>query len=429
MSTSSGKELAKAAVRPAMGLGPGLIVLALVAGSVAALWPARIPESGPATESTASSVLSSAASNGEAQPAAAGDSAPARINSPAPLLPPDSGATEPAPETRRLVQNLVHLESEGGILAAERVATWKKSWQELVQQGAAAVPAISEFLTQNVEYSFTPEARELLGYDSARIALVDALAQIGGSEAINALSVVLQTTAQPREIAMLAQDLEQLEPGQHRDQVLDAARQTLDMATTRKLEMPDVAPLFEVLQRYGGQTALGDLVKACAQWNYYGTIALAQLPDEAGIPSLVQMAQNPGTTAAVRDATLQALAEVADRSAEARSALVNLARLNLVTPFTWQMVASTLAGEQVGLLNSAFENHQALPQVSGFKTVATSDNQNFFAVPANLTPEQADQRIALIDQLLSGTSDSTAAQALQQSRARLSRRFLDHSHS
>jgi len=246
---------------------------------------------------------------------------------------------------------------------------------------------------------------------------------------VNAMGTVLQTTTQPREIALLAQDLEQLEPGQHRDQVLDAARQTLDMASTHKLEMPDVAPLFEVLQRYGGQTALGDLVKASTQWNYYGTIALAQLPDEAGIPSLVQLAQNPGTTPSVREATLQALAEVADRSAEARSALLNLARLNLVTPFSWQMVASSLAGDQVGLLNSAFENHQALSQVSGLRTVATSDNQNFFAAPASLTPEQASQRIALIDELLAGTSDAAAAQALQQSRALLSKRFPDPSHS
>jgi len=415
-------------------LGAGLLLIVCLVSIAAALWPARIPNAAPVPESASStpghsaeepnSQVASSRPNtfGAASSLASAAASPAQTPAPGRQL-------QPTPESRRLVQSLVHLDSTDGSLTAEQAPAWKQNLQQLVQQGALAVPAIEEFLAHNTEFNFSLASRQLLGYDSARMALLNCLAQIGGSDALNAMTTVLQTTAQPREIALLAQDLEQLEPGQHRDQVLDAARQTLDMASSHKLEMPDVAPLFEVLQKYGGQTVVGDLEKVTAQWNYYGTIALAQLPDGAGIPSLVQMAQNPNTSAAVRDGSLQALAEVSDRSADARSALLALARLNLVSTFTWQMVASTLAGDQVGLLNSAFEDHQTLPQVSGLRTVATSDNQNFFAMPASLTPEQANQRIALIDELLSGTSDPAATQALQQSKALLSRRFADKTHS
>ena len=91
--------------------------------------------------------------------------------------------------------------------------------------------------------------------------------------------------------------------------------------------------------------------------------------------------------------------------------------------FTWQLVASSLAGDQVGLLNSAFEDRQALAQTSGLRTVATSDNQNYFAIPTNLTADQANERIALIDDLLSGVSDLQVRQLLQQSKTALSNRL------
>ena len=335
-----------------------------------------------------------------------------------PLSPP-----KPTAESLRLIANLVRWQGPGGELTPDAATAWKQNLQNLISLGPAGVAAIQEFLAENQEYDFGQGSKDMLGYSSARKAMFAALTQIGGPEAIQTMTGVLQTTADPGEIALLAQDLEKLEPGQHLQQVLDAARQTLQMAGSQKLEMPDTAPLFEVLQKYGGSAVVTDLERASGQWNYYSTIALAQLPDGAGIPSLVQLAQDPKSPGNVRDAAVQMLAQVCDRSAEARGALVTLVQQNQMSVFTWQMVASGLAGDQVGLLNSAFEDHQALSQMSGLRTVATSDHQNYFALPGSLTPEQANERLALINELLAGNIDPMARQLLQQSSALLKNRL------
>jgi hypothetical protein len=323
-------------------------------------------------------------------------------------------APQATPEARKLVAGLVHLEIVDSALTREQAAAWKQNLQDLVAQGTTGAAAIREFLTQNREFNFGAGARELLGYGSARTALFGALVQMGGPEAVNAMTEVLQITADPREIALIAQNLQKLEPDQHLEEILDAARQTLQMAGAQKLELSDVAPLFEVLDKYGGAAVAADLAQAATHWNYYGTIALAQLPDDAGVPILVQLAQDPKTSTSLREATVQMLAQVSDHSPDARATLLNLARLDKISLFTWQMVISSLAGDQVGLLNSAFEDHSALAQTSGLRTVATSDKQNFFALPGNLTPEQTNQRLALIDDLLAGTGDPQVRQLLHQ---------------
>src|SRR5205085_11991929 len=114
---------------------------------------------------------------------------------------------------------------------------------ELSKQGAAAVPAIQDFLDKNADFMFGADGARALGYGSARFAMFDVLRQIGGAEGIGALSGVLQTTSDPREIAALAQNLDQLAPEQYRGQILDAARQVLATASTLKGNETDVAPL------------------------------------------------------------------------------------------------------------------------------------------------------------------------------------------
>jgi len=329
---------------------------------------------------------------------------------------------EPSAETRQLVTQLLRWDSFG--TSTDQAAAWKQNLQELVKQGPAAIPAIQEFLAKYTDYSFGAAGVEALGYRSARTALIDALAQIGGPEAVAALATVLRTTADPQEIAMLAQDLEKLEPAEHRQEAVEAARQTLAILGTRKNEAGDVAPLFEVLQKFGGSEVAADLQKVASQWNYYATIALAQLPSGAGIPSLLQLAQDPNAGAPVRDASLQMLAQLSDQSADARAALLELAGSNAISRFTWRMVAPVLAGDQVNLLSSAFDSPHLPPEVNGLRTTSTSDNQHFFALPAILTAEQANRRLTLIDELLSATNDPFARQALQESKLALSKRAL-----
>jgi len=54
------------------------------------------------------------------------------------------------------------------------------------------------------------------------------------------------------------------------------------------------------------------------QWNYYAVIALAQLPDGAGVPSLIRMAQEENGYG-----PLQMLAQLASDNPDARTALLD----------------------------------------------------------------------------------------------------------
>src|SRR5437667_5071484 len=245
---------------------------------------------------------------------------------------PPAPASEPSPETRQLVDSLVKLEQQNGVLTQDQAAVWNRSFQQLIQQGPGAVPAIREFLARDIDFDLGQEARGLSGYASAREAMFGALAQIGGAEAVAALAGTLQTTADPREIALLAQYLEQLDPPAHRQEALEAARQTLAMAADAKLPDRDVAPLFEVFQNYGDAKIVADLQKAAGQWNYYATVALARLPEGAGVPALINMAQS---LTGPRLNAIEILTQVSDQYPEARAALLEMARSNRLSSSQW----------------------------------------------------------------------------------------------
>jgi HEAT repeat protein len=330
---------------------------------------------------------------------------------------------EPTLQTRQLVSGLVKLEPQNGILTDDYAKRWKQNLQQLVQQGSTGIPAIQEFLRQNLDYAFGDTGRQLLGYSSARGAMIDALAQIGGAQAVSAMTGVLQTTGDPREIALLAQSLEKLDPGQHQQEVVNAAEQALALAREPKSPTMDVAPLFEVLQKYGGANVAGELQNAAQQWNYYAPISLAQLPDGAGIPSLLQMAQDPKVTGTMRDATLFSLAQVFDQSPEARTALLEQARANGISQFALVIMAPVLAGDRVQFLDSASDGWQGLPEVAGIRSTGTSNNQRFYSIPVEVSPAQGSQRLAFIDQMLAATSDPASRETLQQSRSQLASRL------
>jgi hypothetical protein len=340
--------------------------------------------------------------------------------------PPAYQQPEPTPAMRQLVGSLVNLDPSSGAVTEEQALTWRTNLQSLIQQGAEAVPAISEFLAKNVDLAFNAGDRGALGYSSLRSAMLDALAQIGGPAAVNAMAQVLQTAADPREIALLGQTLEKLDPGAHQQEVLDAARESLSMAAEGKLAGRDVAPLFEVLQQFGGANAVADLERTAAQWNFYAMIGLAQLSDGAGIPSIVQMAESPaGANPGQRTAALEMLAQSASQSPDARAALVEQVRGNKLSAYDWATLASFLAGEQMTYQNSAFDNSLALVNPNDLRKTQASANQSLFTAPLGaLTPDQIKQQNALLDELLAATSDPPAVQALQRAKSSLANRLI-----
>ena len=343
-----------------------------------------------------------------------------QLESPRKLPAPPAPASEPSPETRQLVDSLVKLEQQNGVLT--QAAVWKRSFQQLIQQGPGAVPAIREFLARDTDFDLGQEARGLSGYASAREAMFGALAQIGGAEAVAALAGTLQTTADPREIALLAQYLEQLDPPAHRQEALDAARQTLAMAADAKLPGRDVAPLFEVFQNYGDAMIVADLQKAAGQWNYYATVALARLPEGAGVPALIEIAQS---MTGPRLNALEMLAQLSGQYPEARAAIVEMARSNRISPSQWPYLTPLLVGDQYHYEGSVLEASSTAGSMG--QEIAGSvlfGNQHFYTAPSpgELTPERVHQQRALIDELLATTAEPAAVEALEQAKALLSKR-------
>jgi hypothetical protein len=333
---------------------------------------------------------------------------------------------QPTPATRQLVIDLVNLAPVDGTLTEEEAAAWKHNLQLLIQNGAEAVPAISEFLAKNTDLVFTPDQRRALGYVSAREAMIDALVQIATPNAEAAMTGVLQATADPREIAQLAKGLEKLEPGVYQPQILDATRQTLSMAAAGGLPGWDTAPLFQVLQQYGGPDAVADLESKASQWNFYAMIALAQLPDGSGINSLIQIASDQNNAGpGARTAALQMLAQVASQSTDARTALLEQARQNKLSTFDWASLLPFLAGNQTVYQNSAFGAPTGALNPNDIKSVnIPASGQQFVTAPLGaMTPAQIAQQLVLIDQLLAVTTDPFGLQTLRQAKAMLTNRL------
>jgi hypothetical protein len=260
-----------------------------------------------------------------------------------------------------------------------------------------------------------------VGYSSLRMGLLDALREIGGPEALAVSVGALQTTADPAEIAVLARNLEATAPGQYREEALNAVRETLAQAVKGELDKRDVAPLFQLLQTYGDASVIPDLEQAQSRWNYYATMALAALPDGQGIPSLLRVVQDPGTAQSGKATfAYEMLAQMAAQYPEASTALVDLARQNQISERAWQKIAVGLSGDQYQFQRSLSEITAAITPQPGLKTYhIESGNQNFYSMPVSavLGQDQLNQRSALIQQLLSVTTNPGAVQALQNAQA------------
>jgi hypothetical protein len=326
--------------------------------------------------------------------------------------------------TRQIMSNLSGLDVSKGI-SAEQAEQWKGELQKLVKEGAGGVPAIREFLEKNVDLSFEgAEGGSQMGTPSLRMALFDTLAQIGGPEAIGLATRTLQTTADPREIAVLARNLDQMAPEQHREAAVAAAREAMALAA-KDTRATDISPLFEVLQKYGGSAAATELEQAASKWNYYGPLALASLTNGAGVPSLARMAQDPqGQYRSSSRFAMQMLAQLAPQSPEASQALIEQVKAQKVPDAAWYGIASALAGTQVFFGNTYLDSTPVPANTRDPKSYSIPVNQQHyrsFDVSANWTPEQIQKQVQLIDQLRS--ANPFAAAALEPTRAALAARL------
>ncbi len=323
-----------------------------------------------------------------------------------------------------LVTSLSQLAVGRGPVTVEQASAWKEKLRQLQQQGQISIPAIREFLGKNLDINFDADAdRKLVGYPSLRLALLDTLQKIGGPEAVATTVQMLQTTADPLELATATKYLEETEPVKYRQMAVNAAREALNLAEEGKWDDRDVKPLFELLRKYGGGVVAPDLEKASVQWKYYSAMALADLPDGQGIPALLRLAQpSSDPSAAKDDFILHILAKVSPQYPEARALLIDQARSDRIPASTWPSIASALAGVQFNFGTQFFD--PASPSGTGGTTYHLEANQNFNRSPvtANWSAADFNQHLDLINQLLAVTANAAAIQALQNAKTRLSER-------
>jgi hypothetical protein len=245
------------------------------------------------------------------------------------------------------------------------------------------------------------------------MSLLDALGNMAGPEALALSAQVLQNTTDPREISLLARNLERQAPEQYRDAAISAARAAMAEAGAGRLTGKDIGPLFEVLSTYGGPNAVQDFQQAATgQWKYYATIALAGLPEGAGVPALVQMVADSGGG---RVAAMQALAQLIPDYPDARDVIIEQAKQARIPDATWINIAGALIGERFQIGNASGDNN---PNLRTWHLAY--GNQNYYAALSPLTPEQVQQRLALIDQFLSvNVNNAFATAALQDAKGKL----------
>jgi len=333
-------------------------------------------------------------------------------------------ATPVDPEMGALVASLRELSGTNVALTAEAVATWRTNFTQLVRYGPSAIPALRAFLDERTDYAFSDAVWQVLGYSSARVAAIHALRLIGGPDAIAAMEGLLGTAQNPSEIALLARNLEEASPGQYREQCLNAARAGLQSAAASHDAQVDVAPLFEVFQHYGDATVIPDLENALKQWKYYATIALANLPEGAGIPSILRLA-DPAGSSGNRVVALQMVARLATDNSDARQFLITQVANKTIPANLWAYLTAPLSGDQYFPVDSAITQYPQLRTLSDLKTTHIEyGNQNLYNLPGtqSLTPEGINQRLALAEELLKATSDPAAVAALERARETLARR-------
>lgn len=330
-----------------------------------------------------------------------------------------------ATDEHRLVAALVQLNLTNGPLNAEKLAAWQQALQRLAGSGTAAVPAIREFLQTKQDMTFESiGGSAAVGQASMRLALIDTLFKIGSPESTVVLGEALRTTTDPREIAILARNLEKQSPGEYAQPAIDSARAAMAEAIAGK-GRGNAAALFSVFQEYGGPGVVPDLVEAKDRWAYYSSIALGGLPDGSGVSGLVQIAQNTNTAARVgRSAALQVLAQMAADSPDARQALLEQAQAGQIHPAIWLKMSALLGGEQLQLGGGPDSGLPTNPEPRVSSYHISGGNQDFYttSILDKLSPSQISDRIQYIDQLLALKPDPLAVEGLQRARTALSGR-------
>jgi hypothetical protein len=321
-----------------------------------------------------------------------------------------------------LVERLA-LPSTEGHFTAESALAWDDTLAKLVSLGTEAVPAIERLLrTRSVE-KWDAGVRQVLRYESVREAMFEALLKIGGVDAQEVLASILADAVEPREVALLARNLELLAPGEYAVAAIAAATRSLEYEEPESTKTREVAPLFEVFSRLGGVDIAPLLEGTALRWSYYAAISLAQMPGGAGVPSLLRLAQEPTFEVAAEPA-IRALASLAAKNEIARAAFLQLVRNDRIRSSDWSDLAPILAGEDFQFAAGVFGG----AATSGLGTQAQllhirKGNQNFWMGPQALSASSSEQQLAWLDHLAAAATNPRAQAAIHHAWKMMSERL------
>jgi len=276
--------------------------------------------------------------------------------------------------------------------------------ENLIDLGPAALPAIRQFLTQNLDIEYDAGNRRIFRDGrvptefslppSLRLGLLEVTRNIGGEAAEQVLAETLKNTSRGAELAYAAYALQELAPNKHREAALAAAKDLLSRplpaGATSPLDKSDRDCLYAVLTFFNDGS--------------YVTTAQAQViqPDGKIDPLAVQYLQKTLGTQSIPLAaqTWQDPRVAADQKEP-------LAR-----------VALTYAGAdaQADQLYQTAINDPGLP-ADHRRNLIEDLNEAGFADPKHLTPADLpliQKRIGMIEQLAPNAMDQVNAKAFRE---------------
>ena len=320
---------------------------------------------------------------------------------------------------QQLLSMLKQMKPRQGKFSPQDIEEINRLIQELKQQGQEGIMAIREFLESGQDVSFA----EFTGktppeYSSLRTALIDALIEMGGSEAVDFLASMLQATTSPEEVALLAKGLEQSAPGVYRAEIMKVVRTMLDTALKGTPgQFQGFGHLFGVIQDYGDVSTAVELEniyrEAPPARGEFALMALSKLPEGNGVPTLTgivnEMARDPGAYGTKYEVALRMLTQASREYADAGEALLGLAAAGNIPPSAFTAVAAALGGTEQQLITKSSDVSKlsrAEVYINGRAAETWSD-------------ADIDQRLGLIDRLLRTNPQPTAVKALEEARSRL----------
>jgi hypothetical protein len=338
-----------------------------------------------------------------------------------------------------LLRGLRRLSLDGGSGITPRQADWvRRALDALAQEGAAAIPAIYRVLSTFEDVPFG-DGGAAIGAESLRLGLIETLGWIGGPEAEAVLAEQLGMTAEPAEVAAVADILDALAPGLYGEAVLEAVQETLTLVSRGPAGMSseaadpasfgktDAAPLFELLQTYPQEQVATELERLSATFGQYAPVSLGKLPDGQGVPALERMVGRSGALEEPEgQLAMRMLAQMAPEEPAAQAVLLERVRAGDIPESFWPMLADVVAGDHQ--LQIAHPEHDGTEIGSRLKqntystyTVSGRHVQRLYSVhrSATLSSSEFHRRMDLIDRLYRETADPAALQALQKAEALL----------